>query len=48
MQDPETNLCSIIAYLFAIEFPHTFTTKFIKDNALKKFRNPDIRKYIEK
>ena len=47
LQDPESNLCAIVAYLYGIDTPYS-TVTFIFDYALKKFKNPDIKKFIEK
>ena len=47
LQYPESNLCAIVAYLYGIDTPYS-TVTFIFDYALKKFKNPDIKKFIEK
>ena len=47
LQDPESNICAIVAYLFGIDTPWQ-TVTYIFDYTLKKFKNPDINKFIEK
>ena len=47
LYDTESKICAIVAYLYGIDTPYS-TVTYIFDYTLRKFKNPDIKKFIEK